>query len=200
MIYISYYTKNTPYANVVQTYLLPSLKKYNLSYRVEGIEDLGSWQKNTHFKAEFILKQLLKHKQPVVFLDADASIEQYPILFEQLENYDIALHFLDWYLHWHKQSGQTKREVLSGTFYLAYNKRVLKFLDEWIELNKTSQAWEQKNLETVLKSRKNKLQIYELPPHYCAIILHNNQLPEHYLNGKEVVILHHQISRKFRNV
>ena len=41
---------------------------------------------------------LLKHKQSIVFLDADASIEDYPMLLmvgDLYCNYDIALHRLD---------------------------------------------------------------------------------------------------------
>ncbi len=96
MITISYFTKNTPYEEVMKTHLLASLKKYKLNYDIEGIDDLGSWQKNTHYKAEFIKKMLLKHKCPVIFLDADATIEQYPKLFNGLMDYDISYHSLDW--------------------------------------------------------------------------------------------------------
>lgn len=200
MIYISYYTKNTPYEEVIKTYLLPSLKRWNLKYDIEAIDDRGSWQKNTHLKAEFIKKMLLKHKQSVVFLDADATIEDYPMLLMVGDiycGYDIALHYLDWYKFWRKIEGQKKREALSGTLYLRYNEKVLQFLDEWIEENKKSTAWEQKNLQWILRSWKKELQIYNLPPEYCAIILHNGEIPYHYLTEKPV-ILHHQISRKLR--
>ena len=75
---ISYYTKNTPYEEVANTHLIPSLKKWNLSYEVEAINDLGDWQKNTGYKSQFVLKMLNKHKNNVCFLDCDATIEQYP--------------------------------------------------------------------------------------------------------------------------
>ena len=35
IIYISYATKNTPYKKEMETYLLPSLKKFNLDYDIE---------------------------------------------------------------------------------------------------------------------------------------------------------------------
>jgi len=199
MIFISYYTKGN-YEKVINEYLLPSLKKYNLVYDIKAIEDLGNWQKNTHFKATFIKKMLLKHKQSIVFLDADATIEDYPMLLlvgDLYCNYDIALHYLDWYKFWRKIDGQKKREALSGTLYLRYNEKILQFLDEWIKENNRTIAWEQKNMQWVLRNWKKKLKIYELPAEYCAIKLHNGEIPYYYLTEKPV-ILHHQISRKLR--
>jgi hypothetical protein len=199
MIFISYYTKKTPYEKVMKTYLLPSLKKWKLKYKIEGIKNLGNWQKNTHYKAKFIKKMLLKYKQPVIFLDADATIEKYPYLFWKLEelNYDIGLHYLDWYLFWRKQSGQMKREALSGTLFLNYNKKVLKFLDKWIKENNESTQWEQRNMEKIL-DRQFYLKVYDLPPKYTCIKLRNGQIPIHYVKSPPVII-HHQVSRQYKN-
>jgi len=198
---ISYATKNTPYMKVIQEKLLPTLKKFNLEYDIEYPEDMGSWQKNTHYKAEFLKKMLLKHKEPIVFLDSDATIEKYPELFFKLEkeNYDISYHELDWMKMWRKQTGQAKREVLSGTLYLAYNEKILQFLDEWIEENKKSTAWEQKNMAKVLINWKKKLNIYPLPYSYITIMVGGGAIPSHMIKKSEVVILHHQASRKYRN-
>ena len=194
MIYISYYTKNTPYEKVMKEKLLPSLQKWNLKYDIEGIEDLGNWQRNTHYKAEFIKKMLLKHKQPVIFLDADATIEQYPKLFKTLYLYDISYHELDWNLQWRGKSGN-KKEILSGTLWLNYTKNILTFLDAWIEENQKSINWEQRNMAKVLKKLKYKLKIYPLPPEYITIVKHNNKVPKHIKNP---VIIHWQASRQYK--
>ena len=199
MIFISYYTLGD-YEKVINTHLLPSLRRWNLKYDIESIEDKGNWQKNTHFKAEFCKKMLLKHKESVVFLDADATIEDYPMLLlagDLYCDYDMAYHELDWYKFWKKIEGQKKREALSGTLYLRYNEKVLLFLDEWIKLNKVSTNWEQKNMQCILRSWKNKLKIDNLPPEYCMIILPNGKIPYHYIKEKPV-ILHHQVSRKLK--
>lgn len=197
MIFISYYTLGN-YEKVINQYLIPSLKKWKLFYDIESVEDMGNWQKNTHYKAQFIKKMLLKHKQSVVFLDADATVEQNPILFTQLTDYDIAYHELDWYLMWRKQSGNPKREVLSGTLYLNYNEKILKFLDKWIEENNNNICWEQKNMQKILEKWNNKLKIYNLPPKYCCIILTQDRIPDYYIKDKPV-ILHHQVSRRYKN-
>ena len=201
MIYISYATKNTPYIKVLEKYLHPSLHKWNLHHDIQYIDDRGSWTANTHYKATFIKKMLLKHKQAVCFLDSDASIEDYPTLLMVGDiycKYDIGLHYLDWYKFWRKIDGQKKREVLSGTLYLNYNEKVLQFLDEWIKENKKNTSWEQKNMQWVLRSWKQKLRMYPLPPEYCCIVLPNEKIPYYYLTEKPV-ILHHQVSRKYKN-
>jgi hypothetical protein len=199
MIIISYATKNTPYMQIIKQKLLPTLKKFNLRYDIDYPEDFGSWQKNTHYKAEFIKKMLLKHKEPVVFLDADATIEQYPKLLFELKDYDISYHELDWMKMWRRQEGHTKREVLSGTLYLSYNTKILQFLDDWILENNANNRWEQKNMQKILIKWKSKLNIYYLPYSYITIMVGNGQISPHMIKAKDVVILHHQASRKYRN-
>lgn len=200
MIFISYGTKATPYENVIKEYLLPSLEKFNLKYYIEYPEDLGSWQKNTHYKAEFIKKCLIKFKEPVIFIDSDATILQHPNLFEYLEDNgtDIGLHFLDWYKNWRNEKGD-RFEALSGTMFLDYNEHVLKFLDKWIEKNNESMKWEQRNMQDVLDENIIALNIFKLPYSYCTVITHTNDIPKHMINKEEVVILHHQKSREFKN-
>jgi len=197
IIYISYYTINTPYEEEAKKYLIPSLKKFNLPYDVQGIPDLGSWQKNTHFKAQFIKKCLLYYKSPIIFLDIDATIEKYPVLFEKLKNYDISYHELDWFLQWRGQKGDRK-EILSGTLYLNYTPIIMKFLDRWIEINNQKTQWEQKNMSETLKEYKDKLKTYPLPYEYIVIPRQNGQLPPH-IKQEEVIIYHHQSSRKLKN-
>lgn len=197
MIYISYFTQHTPYEEVIETHLHPTLHKWKLNHDIESIIDKGNWQKNTHYKAEFIKKMLLKHKQPVIFLDADAKILENPVLFEKLNDYDVGLHYSDWRLLWRKEKGQDKREALSGTLYLNYNEKALKFLDEWIEKNNNNIQWEQRNMEILLEEWKNKIKVYKLPPEYCVIIMRDGSIPEWYITEKPV-ILHHQVSRKYK--
>jgi len=98
MIIISYGTKNTPYEYVIKDYLLKSLKHHDIKYHIEYPKDLGSWQANTHYKAEFILKCLNEFKESVIFLDSDATVLKTPVLFDEIDksDADIALHFLDW--------------------------------------------------------------------------------------------------------
>lgn len=196
MLFISYYTKKTPYENVITQYLEPSLKKWNLNYYIKGVDDLGDWNKNTDFKASFIKDCLEKFKQNIVFLDADATIEQYPQLFFDISNeYDIAVHFLDWFRHWRNQKNGDKTELLSGTMMFRYNNKVLAICNDYIQKCKDSSKMEQRVLQEVIENKED-IKIYQLPVEYCAVPKHDNKLPDYI---KEPVILHHQVSRLYKN-
>jgi len=194
MIYTSFVSKNTEYEKVVKKYLIPSLEKLNLRYYIDYIEDRGSWINNVKYKPEFIKKMLIKHKEPIISLDADATVEKYPELFSNLSNeVDIAVHYLDWKT-WYQRGN--KKELLGGTIYFNYSKKVLDLVEYWIYKQKEVNNWSQKVLEDIIKDRKD-LTVYKLPLEYCYI----KNLP----NGKEPfiklspVILHHQVSRDLRN-
>ena len=196
MIFISYYTKKTVYENVIKKYLLPSLKKWELPYIVAGIDNFGTWSANTGYKSKFILETLEKYKEDIIFLDADATIERYPHLFLNIpEKYDIAFHWLDWHKFWRKTEGRPERELLSGTLMCRYNEKVIALLKNWQkQVQDNIKKWEQKVLQKIIKTEKHGLKIYNLPIQYCSIIK-GSSVPEWI---KEPVIVHHQVSRKYR--
>jgi len=199
MIYISYYTKDTPYEAVMNKYLRASLQRFSYEHDIECIDDLGSWQKNTHYKAIFVKEMLMKHKQPVIFLDADAQIQREPKLFTMLEKIetkvDVALHYLNWGKFWHNKDDNPRRDALSGTMYFNYNIKVINFLDKWIKFNETSIAWEQKNMQVIL-DKEDKINIYDLPIQYTTIRKKDGTIPSYI---KDPVIVHFQKSREYKN-
>ena len=194
-IFISYHTEH--YTQVLEKHLLPSLMELNLEYDIESIKGLGNWYDNTRYKATHILKMLLKHKRPVVFIDADAKIKLRPKLFFYLDDYDIGIHYLDWYKFWRDREGGDKMEALSGTLYLNYSYKVMGFLEDWIEENKGHKydRTEQENMQTTLERWKSILKVYELPIEYSTIIKQDGTIPEYI---KEPVIIHHQAGRIWR--
>lgn len=195
MIFVSYYTTGV-YEKVMKTHLLPSLQKWNLIYCIKEIKDLGSWQLNTGFKSLFIKEMLIRHKEDICFIDADATIEQYPdLLWNIPNNYDIAIHLLDWMQFWRGKEGEAQRELLSGTMVIKYKESTLKLLDEWIqqvEIDKNTK--EQKVLENIVLNNP-KYNVYDLPPSYCAIKKFDGSVPK-YIG--EPIILHHQASRRYK--
>lgn len=198
MIIVSYYTKNTPYETVINKCLIPSLERFNLESDIQAIDDLGNWQNNTGYKSKLIRDMLLKHKQPVVFLDSDATIEQYPyLLYNIQDNIDIAYHHFLWKKHWRNEiDPNEKHQLLSGTMYFAYNERVLKLINEWIiKVDENINVWEQKTLEDLVNS-KTDLKIENLPAEYCCVLMQDNSIPK-YINNP--IIVHHQASRKYKN-
>jgi len=194
MIIVSYYTPGD-YEEVMNTHLRPSVEQFNLKHDIVAVEDLGNWQANTSFKAQFCLDMLKKHKEDICFIDSDATIEQLPIaLYTIPEGFHIACHLLDWYMMWRNRAGFDKRELLSGTMVLKYCPKTLELVERYVEECKHSTEWEQRILQRIIEEDKS-YNLYQLPPQYCAIIKYNGEVPEFM---KPTFITHHQASRKFK--
>jgi hypothetical protein len=191
IIYVSFVTKNSPYEKVVEDYLLPTLKKFNLPYDIDYIETKKSWMENIQYKPTFLKNMLLKHKCPIVSLDADATIEKDPVLFNTISEHDIGAFYLDWKM-WYS-SRYDKKELLGGTLYFNYNDKVLAFLDKWIQKQNEKMQWAQRVLQQLVLENPD-IKIYSLPIEYCFI--DSNKFPN---LKKEAVIIHHQLSRKYRH-
>ena len=122
---------------------------------------------------------------PIVWVDADARIMSNPTLFDHLKA-DVGIHYRR-----KSKGGVYARELLSGTIYLANNKKTRELLDMWIAENKKApKVWDQRTLDTALKSWNGTVQ--EIPPTYCQIF--DSMKGE----GGDPVIQPFQASRKFR--
>jgi len=191
---VSYVTKKTPYVQVLEEMLLPSLKKYNLDYHIEYIDSLGNWQNNTSYKGRFMYDMLNLHKQDICFLDADAEIIRYPhLLFKIPDDCAMACHYLDWWLFWKGKKNGDKRELLSGTMIFKYNEQGLELAKKYMEATKNNdRMWEQKVLQKVID--ENNFKVFELPIQYCTI------KKVHGVPGyiTEPIIVHNQVSRKYK--
>jgi hypothetical protein len=182
---VSYYTNDDIYRPYAEK-LIESLKSLGLEYDVECIDSRGNWNRNTHYKPEFILKMLQKHcPNAIVYTDADSVILSNPVLFENITA-DVAAHTLE-----HKRCRGINRpdELLSGTLYFANNDRAIKLIIKWIKLcSEHMSIWDQKLLAQLLTG------FYHLPPEYCCI--HDTMCG--YV--KNPVILHFQASREAKKL
>lgn len=194
----TFYTKNTLYEDICKHYLHKSCKQLDLEkklYTVE-IENEGNWYKNVAQKPRVILDLLtnvIPENDCLVFLDADATIEKYPELFDNIpESIDMSFHVLSW-KDWYGYNSDTT-ELLSGTIFIRNNQHTRNLCRQWYELANSSNDWEQKILERILFI-DNKIPVtYQLlPVEYCYIISRPGNLPP--LVVKDPIILHHQISR-----
>jgi len=195
---ISYFTRLTPYEQVANEFIIPSVKKWNLSHDIKAIKDLGSWQLNTGYKATFIKEMLLKHKEPIVFIDCDGEIVKYPeLLYKIPDNIDIGYFHFNWFHHWRNQPENTSNiQLLSGTMYFNYSEKVLLLIDEWIKnVEENTHEWEQKTLQNIVYTR-NDLNIYKLPAEYCTVLMHDYSLPKYVIDP---IIIHWQRSRLYKN-
>lgn len=172
------YTINTPYEQEVEN-LRASLEKFKVPHKIYPIENTGSWAKNCQQKAVVIRRAMDEFQANIVWIDADAVVMANPILFEQL-NCDLSFYTF-----------QRFKELLSGTLWVANNNRMRELVDEWIEVNKTNDAWDQKNLQKIVERASN-LKVSALPVTYCKVFnfrAGRNESP---------VITHYQASRKYR--
>ena len=189
---VAYYTVGTPYEHEAEVLKL-SLESIGYSYRVYGVPNLGSWQKNTQYKAEFIKEMLLRFpSQTLLYLDVDAVMVQAPKILDNLKADIAAVHFAN--------SG----ELLSGTLFLGNTTNCKKVVDEWILLNKKypetlpngTQAWDQRTLKMAIKNIPE-VSFIELPQSYTFIIeLTQRRCPE----VTSPVIMHTRGAKRFKNI
>jgi hypothetical protein len=162
-------------------HLKESLQRFHLGHDVVGIPHQGSWQANTHFKPYFIKQMLSRHfPRPLLYLDADARVQQHPSLFENAA-FDLGL------FYW------KNKELISSTLYFANNAKTNEVVERWIACCfENPSIWDQKILQYVIQESKDlELKIEMLPPSYCQIF---DLMKEE----GEAVIEQFQASRRFK--
>jgi hypothetical protein len=185
---VSYYTVNTPYENEAELLKL-SLHSVGCSYAICGVENRGSWQRNTQMKAEFIRLMLDAYKTAIVYLDVDAIVVKYPKAFDTLKCDIAAVHFAD------------TRELLSGTVYFAGTPACVKTVDRWIELNAEHPevlpdgrvAWDQRTLALAIKEVNPAF--IELPQSLTWIA----ELTQKRCPNVDPIIMHTRGAKRFKN-
>jgi hypothetical protein len=185
-------TENTPYIQIAQENIIPSLQEHKIDYDFCIVPNLRSWQKNTSYKATFALSMLDKHiNKDIVLLDADSRVFNYPTLFNEIpQEYNIAAHILDHY-QWY-QRGMKRQEFLTGTLFLRNNNRAREIVNAWIKGCTNSFSWEQIILEEILRTEQEP--IFQLPLSYCYLnTLPNGNAP--YIVLDKLYIVHYQASR-----
>jgi len=182
-VVVAYYTKNTFYEDIIKV-LENSLISLSIPYDIVGVENLGSWDKNTHYKPTFILSMLEKYNpKSVVYVDADAVFNKYPELFEKLDC-DIAIHCLDISKY---QKNRKIKELLSGTIFFKNSPKAINILTRWKDdCRNHPSVWDSKLLTTIVGDA-----YFNLPPEYCTIF-------DTMSDVKDPVITHFQASRRVR--
>lgn len=185
---IAYYTIGNHYQTLSEN-LTKSCREFNLPLFLNPIENLGSWEKNTHYKANFINECLDRFSENLVYVDVDAVFRRPPDLFKELDC-DIAYRTENF--KWRRN------EALSGTIFLRNNNRVKDLVKTWISINESLPAirnapmtWEQANMQKAVQGDKL-ISYYNLPPEYTYIFDHTKRM----YPDIEPVIEHFQASRK----
>lgn len=165
---VSYYTVD--YAHYAKG-LRSSLLRYGFDdSHVELREVKGGWNDRCNYKAQYIREKLLELQEPVVWVDADAQLVAYPVLFEHIPA-DFAARY------------KSENKVMSGTLYFNYSQPAIDLIDRWID--NQSKRWDQKTLSEVLGDVK----AYKLPDSYC----------KKFDEKGDTVIKHYMASRTLRH-
>lgn len=186
---VGYYTDS--YKSYVDT-LKQSCEEHACPCYFEHIQDQGGWYKNTQYKPTFLMSMLDKFPDidAFIYIDVDAVIKRFPILFDRLENYpdiQFAAHILD---HTKYRRKNHPPELLSGTLYMKNTQYVREVLERWQEAcSSDSQIWDQRALALVLSEN----QYFNLPEEYCTIF-------DYMCTVQNPVIVHYQASRKHKKI
>lgn len=207
----AFYTVETPYEKVIQECLL---KNSCLINGIQGIitkdgknispihiiktRNFGAWSRNVAEKPKVILDLLNKmdKNECLVFVDADATIEKYPLLFDEIPlEYEIAFHRLSW-KEWYGYKDDSTTELLSGTMFFRNTDKIKKLCEEWYAKSVLTNEWEQKVLAKILPNYD--IKCFELPLAYCYMKSRPGDKPP--LVQLEPYIIHHQASRLYKRI
>jgi len=198
MIFVSYYSGDN--YKICSKRLEQSLRKFNLPYNIEEINNSGDKQKNISLKPEFVKYNLLRFKQPVCWIDADSEVVKYPELLMDKSSNDINLQIYNWYgdsdnhvtrmpkdiiskmIVWVKGDDYTSKTKLlssSGTFAFNYSKESVQLLDQWIsEMRKNRNVPDDQVLDNVFNDGNwnKKIKYRWLPKSYNRMMRYDDWL------------------------
>ena len=179
-VVVTGYTRNTEYAAAAKN-LVESCEKHGIKVLSYAYESLGEWTKNTMVKSQIIFAAMMLQDKDVVWIDADAEIKSYPLLFDRLaDECDIAFRM-------HRGV-----ELLSGTLYIKNNEIMLQLVRDWSNVKDVN--WDQRILQELVENQyKNKIVIRPLPEEYVKINPKNSSFDK-----LDCVIGHKQMSRQQR--
>ncbi|MCG7402260.1 MULTISPECIES: class I SAM-dependent methyltransferase [Caballeronia] len=161
---VSFYTVDTQYEEHAMR-LKETLERHTLSYHLEPVETMGSWADNCAYKARFILKMWQAYDCPIVWLDADATVESYPVLFGAIDA-DFGMHKWNW------DPAAPGWEFCSGTLYFGKSERAERLLKQWIlRCEADPSTWDQVHLASAWcdVSAEQPLRTVWLPREYLQI-------------------------------
>jgi hypothetical protein len=156
------------------------LDKFGLPYHVEGRTSVGDWCQNCAQKAAFVREMMLRHEgRPLVWLDADARVIEYPYLFDTMS--------CDFAAHWFNG-----RELLSGTLYFGPTPAAWVLVQQWVSRCEAEpNVWDQVNLQAAVDADPA-LAVGRLPVEYAYIV--------DCRQSKRSVVLHTQASRRYKRM
>lgn len=132
---VSFYTENNEYLEHAKR-LRASLNKYQIDHDLCAIRDDGVWESVCARKAKFVQECWRSSELPIVWIDADATVESFPELFRDLDA-DFAIH---------KWNGW---QFASGTIYFGKTAVAEELIECWVRRCEADPiTWDQTHLQS----------------------------------------------------
>ncbi len=173
---ISFYTSHNEYKFYADR-LKASLERFGIPYEIYPVDLKDSWETVCAYKARFIRDLWEQSRIPVVWLDADATVEHDPLIFSKIDA-DFAIH---------KSYGWG---FSSGTLFFGKSEATDMLLRQWvIRCEADPFTWDQDHLQSAWCdiAAMGNLRTYWLPQSYLQIF--------DKLSPEPAVIVHWQASR-----
>lgn len=199
MMVVSYYTPE--YAGEAAGFC-ESCQEAGLRARVVSVVSRGSWRLNCGFKPVFLLDEIDRYDEPILWVDIDGRFRESPDLV-LTATFAAEYDFACWFIPWdqmqpdHRPGGaKTKHDGLaSGTMWFNNTEAARELLRVWIGRDTGQYAYEQIVLgEAWHYARPPSLRTSRLPQGYCKVFDRKWKRGEH----GPVVIEHLQASRRLR--
>lgn len=163
---VSFYTKGTDYEQEA-AFLKSSCDDLNLEHHIQGVDDLGSWEKNCCYKPQFLKRLMMEKKRALLWVDCDAVIVKPPYIFNAIEE-DIAVKYSE------NLPSNHPSKVITATLFLQNRPNVLALLSDWEKacvkaLGRDKKVWDQEVLKYELARLKKEISIYPLQDAYSQI-------------------------------
>lgn len=164
---VSFYTGDGRFAELAAK-LRASCERFNIPHSIEQLPSDNDWIKNLMRKPAFMLRKLEELKKPIVWLDADCEVMQYPTMLDE-NDYDLQI------FNWmpvkkpEEHAADPQRLVAaSGVVYLNYTTPAQRLLYQWIAACKsTKQKADDQILDVVYREKcKGQIKCRWLPPPY----------------------------------
>ena len=171
MIFISYFTPNGRYPALARK-LHASLDRFGLRSDLQPRPTFASWAEGCRHKSSFIRERLLHFRSPVVWMDIDTEVWQYPGLL--FGDHDLAIY--NWFADRdHHMTGQIPYAPAAPKLFCAggvqkwgYTPAALELLETWIARFDTM-SWEKGDdplLDSAFNAFETPLKTLWLPKTY----------------------------------
>ena len=155
-IFVSFFTPNGKYPWLAEN-LKASLDDFDLRWDVREVPQFPSWQKALMYKPQFILEMFQLHARPVVWMDIDTEVWQFPELLFGPHDFAVYNWAVDTNHHLEGRLDPDKLLCSSGVVKFGWSENAYNLLRRWNEEMQTSDSADDPVLDRVYERNLNAL-------------------------------------------